>query len=101
MQYCGVQTALREGKAVVIDRTGGGKSHTIRLTGSMLRGLNIVFHPLLALLGDQVAKFSEGNNDYGAIETHNIDEIGTTSKTIKLIAACPSKLYKRTLNRSS
>lgn len=76
MQYTGVKTALREGKAIVVDRTGGGKSHLIRLLGTMLRGLNIVFHPLLALMGDQVAKFREGRDDHGAIETHNIDEIG-------------------------
>ena len=60
MQMRAVFTALEYGKAVIIDRTGGGNTHSIHLLGTMLRGVIVVFHPLLALMGDQILGFFGG-----------------------------------------
>ncbi len=46
----------------------------------MLRGVHVVFHPLLAPMGDRVGRFAKGSDDYGAVEAHNLDEIGENKK---------------------
>ena len=40
------------GTLLLVDRTGGGKSHVMRLSGVFLRGITLVCVPLLALAAD-------------------------------------------------
>ena len=64
-------------KLLVVQQTGTGKSHIYRMVGTMLNGIHLVIHPLLVLTADQIVKFKEGDNCYGAIEVHNLDEQAT------------------------
>ena len=39
-------------RTVVIDRTGGGKSHNIRMIGMLFGAVHLVFHPILVLTAE-------------------------------------------------
>ena len=43
-------------KLLVVDRTGSGKSHILRMTATFVGGVILVIVPLLALTADQMAK---------------------------------------------
>ena len=45
----------------------------------MLSGIHVVRHPLLVLTADQIVKFKEGDDRYGAIKVHNLDDQATQS----------------------
>ena len=45
------------GTALLVDRTGGGKSHTMRCSGVFTRGIIVIIVPLLALAADVFLKF--------------------------------------------
>lgn len=70
-------------KLLLVDRTGGGKSHTLRLMASVLMGVHLYCCPLLALMADVILKFAEGSDDYGAIHVLNLDDLASTSKKIR------------------
>lgn len=70
-------------KLLLVDKTGGGKSHVMRLMMTMLKGIHLYFCPLLALMADVVVKFKQGCDDYGAIEVYNLDEIASKSSKIR------------------
>ena len=65
---------------LLAERTGGGKTHVTRVVGTVERGVTLVIVPLLALSADQLAKFKEGNQDYGSIEAHHMDEVVQESR---------------------
>jgi len=54
--------------------------HVTRIDGTVERGVRLVIIPLLALSTDQLAKFKEGNQDYGTIEAHHMDEVVKESR---------------------
>lgn len=56
-------------------RTGYGKSHIMRLLGTMVGGFALVFIPLLALSADVLAKFQEADPSYGRVRVFNLDEL--------------------------
>ena len=87
---------LDQRKLLIVQKTGGGKTHIIRTLGTMLKGIHVVLHPLLALTGDQVIRFQEGSNDYGMIEAVNLDARGKNSKWRKRFVEHISKLSKDT-----
>ena len=60
-------------------RTGEGKTLVMQVSGTMLKGVHLIFHPLLALTGDVVVRFMSGNEDFGAIVVVNLDLVATTS----------------------
>lgn len=60
-------------------KTGEGKTHIIRVMGTMLKGVHLIIHPLLVLTADQVVKFLEGTDDYGNIQVHNLDDLAGTT----------------------
>mgnify|MGYP005726043589 CR=1 FL=1 len=64
-------------KMLLVDRPGGGKSHVVRMIGTMLRGVHLVVHPLLALTADQVPNFRTGSERFGPISAHNLDELAS------------------------
>ena len=45
------------GTVLLVDRTGGGKSHVMRASGVFIRGIILVCAPLLALAADLYPKF--------------------------------------------
>ena len=65
-------------KVLVVERTGGGKSHIYAALGTLLRGIHVVIIPILSLMADIQHKFAHGDESYGAIEVLNMDEIGGT-----------------------
>ena len=65
--------SLSNRKVLNIAHTGGGKTHIIRVLGTYARAVHLVIHPILALTADQVLKFMEGTDKYGAIDAHNMD----------------------------
>ena len=69
-----------ERKLMVNLMTGVGKTHMIRVMGTMLRAVHLIVHPLLVLTADQVVKFLEGTDAYGAIEVHNLDDLAGTTE---------------------
>ena len=64
-------------KLLLVQKTGGGKSHVLRVLGTFLRGIHVIVYPLLVLTADQVLRFLEGTDTFGSIEAHNLDEQGT------------------------
>ena len=71
-----------ERKLLCVLRTGGGKTHLIKMVGTMLMlvGVHLVVHPLLVLAANQVQRFSFVNKAYGPVGAHNLDkEIGLSS----------------------
>jgi len=80
-------------QAAVFDRTGGGKSHIVRLLGTLLGGIHLIFHPILSLTADQLTAFQSGCDDFGAIIAMNLDEIATKKRIVAFII----KLCKNTL----
>lgn len=83
-------------RILVIDKMSGRKSHTICMLGTLLKGVHVIFHPILALTADQMIKFSSCCNDYGSIESHNLDEVATTRTTQQRITARLRRLNKNT-----
>ena len=83
-------------KLLVVQKTGGGKTHIIRVMGSMMKGIHVVLHPLLALTGDQVIRFQEGSDAYGAVDAINLDERGKNTKWRKKFIARISAMSNTT-----
>ena len=50
-----VETLLAQGRLLLVAPTGGGKSLTYQLPGSLLPGTTLVISPLVSLMHDQVA----------------------------------------------
>ena len=81
----------------LFDRTGGGKTHVIRMFGVTLRGVHIIIHLVLALTEDQTIRFQEGSDEYGSIEVHNMDkEAKSCKKTRNKIIGRMKELAKGT-----
>ena len=51
-------------RALFIDRTGGGKSHVMRLLATCMKGVHLYFCPLLALMAGIVLKFQAGDQTW-------------------------------------
>ena len=66
-----------DGKLIVIDRTGSGKSHILRMVATMTGGIILVIVPLLSLTADQMAKIRVALMSEGSVEAHHADEIPT------------------------
>ena len=67
------------GKLLVVDRTGGGKSHILRMTVVMVNGIILVIVPLLALTANQMANIMNAMQVDGSIEAHNLDDTSRTA----------------------
>ena len=72
---------------LLVDRTGGGKTHVTRTAGIMLRGIIIIFIPLLSLSADQHSKFNVAAQRYGCVNAIHLDEISyaTSVKRAELL----------------
>ena len=80
MQLAALLKIFRQSKKLlIVQQTGTGKSHIFRMLGTMLNGIHLVMHPLLVLTADQIVKFQQGDDRFGAIEVHNLDEQASRS----------------------
>jgi hypothetical protein len=61
-----------KGIVLLVDHTGGGKSHTMRCAGVFLGGIILIVEPLLSLAADVYGKFKCGSNAYGATKLLNL-----------------------------
>ena len=57
---------------LLISRTGSGKSHFVRMMGTVFGGIVVVVVPLLALMGDQMTKMTSVD---GSVEAYNVDQL--------------------------
>ena len=87
MQLKTLRSLYEHERAVVFDRTGGGKSHNVRLLGTLFGGVHLVFHPILALTADQLTQFQSGSDKYGSIIAINLDEMATSAGVKRKIIA--------------
>ena len=69
-----VYDPVSEGKLLVIDRTGGGKSLILQLSGIIVGGIVFVLVPLLSLTANNISKIRRAVQDYGLVEVHHLDE---------------------------
>ena len=83
-------------KLLVVQKTGGGKTHIVRTLGTLLKGIHVVLHPLLALTGDQLSRFQEGSSRYGRIEAVNLDARGKNSRWRKRFIKHIAEMSKST-----
>ena len=60
---------------IAIHKTGGGKTHIIRVVGVMEGGIILIFIPLLTLSADVLIKFQNANDDYGDVNVQHLDEL--------------------------
>jgi hypothetical protein len=60
---------------LAVYRTGGGKSHIIRMVGVLDRDVCLIFIPLLSLSADVMAKFQSAVQHYGSVRAYHLDEI--------------------------
>jgi superfamily II DNA helicase RecQ len=77
-----------DGTLLFVDRTGGGKSHVMRVAGTCVRGIIVVTAPTLALAADVFEKFKVADESTGFVDAIHFDEdIGTDeSKRLDLIS---------------
>ena len=49
------------------------------MAGTFLKGVHVIFHPVLSMTADQITKFTEGSDEFGAIIVINLDEVADTA----------------------
>ncbi len=64
---------------LIVDRTGGGKSHILRMAATFLGGIITVIVPLLSLTADQISKIDEANQDRGSMRAVHLDELSSAT----------------------
>ena len=64
-----------DGKLLLVERTGGGKSLTMQMVLTMIGGIALIIVPLLALTADQVEKIRRANRSFGSVEAHHTDDL--------------------------
>ena len=63
-----------DGKLLVVDRTGGGKSLILQLTAVAVAGVTIVIVPLLSLTANQMARVSRASSKRMTVTAIHLDE---------------------------
>ena len=113
-----VYDPVSEGKLLVIDRTGGGKSLILQLSGIIVGGgIVFVLVPLLSLTANNISNIRRAVQDYGLVEVHHLDEtqndelvqdvipkmetLGLDSSTTVFLFSYPQYLAENTLFREA
>ena len=85
------------GTALIVERNGGGKSHTMRCSGGFTRGIIVIIVPLLALAADVFLKFVTDDATFGSVDAIHFDEdIGDDRplrQQLSVHIICLPKLY--------
>ena len=74
-----------QGKLLVVDRTGAGKSLILQLSAVCVGGIIYVCIPLLALTANQIAKIKLALQTQGRVRCYHLDETNPKSVREKLI----------------
>eukprot|EP00956_Cyclotella_meneghiniana_P033955 scaffold100628_cov85-Cyclotella_meneghiniana.AAC.2 len=76
------------GTALIVERNGGGKSHTMRCSGGFTRGIIVIIVPLLALAADVFLKFVTDDATFGSVDAiHFVKRAELTKKVLVCITA--------------
>ena len=70
----------RPNQIIIVEPTGGGKTHVLCLVGVIEKGMTLIFIPLLALSADVMKKFGTANQRWGTVDVQHIDELHDTNK---------------------
>jgi ATP-dependent DNA helicase RecQ len=97
-QHEAVRTLLDVGRLLLVAPTGGGKSLTYQLPGSLLAGTTVVISPLISLMQDQVGALAERGVAAGYLAStldpaelrHRMNEAARGA--YKLLYAAPERL---------
>ena len=73
---------VRPNHLAVIQRTGAGKSHILRMLGIIERGIVLIFIPLLTLSANVMSKFTCTNQNFGDIPVQHLDELFGANKRV-------------------
>jgi hypothetical protein len=65
----------------VIQRTGAGKTHILRMLGVIERGIVLIFIPLLTLSADVMSKFTCANHHFRTVIIQHLDELCNANKS--------------------
>ena len=83
MQIKAVQTIVFDlackGKLLVVNHTGGGKGHVLRMIATFVGGITVVIVPLLALTADQMSKIEEALEECGSVAAVHLDELSRSA----------------------
>jgi len=77
---CHIGNPYRPRTLLLVERTGGGKTHVFKVAGVVEKGLVYVMQNLHSLSADQLSKFQGANQAYGSVTAHNLDEVWGQSK---------------------
>ena len=64
-----------DGKVLLVERTGGGKSLVMLVSAITVGGITLVIVPLLALTANQLSRIRCAVQKYGAVDAQHADEI--------------------------
>lgn len=101
MALCGIlNVPQNEKKALVVQRTGAGKTLIVQVLGAVLKGVILVVSPLLALTTNLAPRFASNNTFNGAIDSIHLDEDVDSSAKLTSIVSNLDKKTKDTNNTS-
>ena len=87
---------VTEGKLLVVERTGGGKSLTLMMSAITVAGISLVIVPLLSLTANQMSRIKSAVQRYGAVDAHHVDELSVSDINNKLVPKIESFDYNST-----
>ena len=82
-----------DGKLLVVDRTGGGKSLILYMTAIAVGGITLVIVPLLSLTANQISRIEQAVQRYGTVASFNLDETDSSEIHNKIIPKMDSLPY--------
>jgi hypothetical protein len=88
-----------DGSLLFVDRTGGGKSHLMRV-GTCVRGIIVVTAPTLALAADVFEKFKVANESTGFVDAIHFDKDISTDESKRLDLISDLRNIKRHTKRT-
>ena len=80
---------------LLVERTGGGKTHVFKVAGVVEKGLVYIMQNLHSLSADQLSKFQGANQAYGSVSAHNLDEVWAQSRTQYNAILCRAASLRR------
>jgi superfamily II DNA helicase RecQ len=72
---------MKPNHLAVVERTGAGKTHILRMLDVIERGIVLIFIPLLTLLADVMSKFTCANHRFGTVIIQHLDELFDANKS--------------------
>jgi hypothetical protein len=70
-----MQLTISDFRGSAVYHTGSGKTHIVRIIGTVHHGVVLILNPLLSLSANVQEKFQCGNKEYGPIHVDRLDEL--------------------------